>query len=78
MEKYQNAEAMNEREELAFASFETAGLEGNSTLRALIIVSSRKIRSCAWSCQKDVCQTAFDKVVYQQTKHQPILQKIKC
>lgn len=30
---------------LTFASFETAGLEGNSTFRALIIVSSRNIRS---------------------------------
>lgn len=33
-----------------FASFETAGREGNSTLRALIIVSSRSILSWVWSC----------------------------
>ena len=31
--------------ELTFASLETVGLDGNSTLRALIIVSSRNIRS---------------------------------
>ena len=35
-----------------FASFDTAGFEGNSTLRALIIVSSRSILSWVWSWPK--------------------------
>lgn len=38
--------------QLTFASFEMDGLEGNSTFRALIIVSSRSIRSWVWSCPK--------------------------
>jgi len=35
-----------------FASFETGGFDGNSTLRAFIIVSSRRILSWVWSCPK--------------------------
>jgi hypothetical protein len=35
-----------------FASFDTAGFEGNSTLRALMIVSSRSILSWVWSWPK--------------------------
>lgn len=50
--KLHKAIYLSRKQNLTFASIETDGFEGNSTFRALMMVSSRRILSWVWSCPK--------------------------